>query len=103
MSRFPQGFSLRARIILLGLVLIVPLALLVIGMSRREAEHDFARAQDRAQLMAERANGDYGDVGLMGRKTRTGSGPAAELASGAAPLYSRLRRSDARKSSWRTC
>ncbi|HTJ63099.1 MAG TPA: PAS-domain containing protein [Alphaproteobacteria bacterium] len=54
--------SLRARIILLGMILVLPLALLLVVRSDREAEHEFALARDQARLLVENANGDYGDI-----------------------------------------
>jgi PAS domain S-box-containing protein len=61
MKRFGT-FSLRARIILLGLILVVPLVLVFVIRSESDAEREFAAARDRATLLAERANGDYSDL-----------------------------------------
>jgi len=61
MKRF-GAFSLRARIILLGLILVVPLVLVFVIRSEGDAEREFAQANDRARLLVERANGDYSDL-----------------------------------------
>ena len=54
--------SLRARIILMGLILVVPLVLVFVIRSESDAEHEFAAARERAKLLVERANGDYSDL-----------------------------------------
>src|SRR6185503_3697407 len=54
--------SLRARIVLLGLILVVPLVIVFIVRSESDAEQEFAAARDRAKLLVERANGDYSDL-----------------------------------------
>jgi PAS domain S-box-containing protein len=56
------AFSLRARIILLGLILVVPLVLVFVIRSEGEAEREFAEARGRATLLVQRANGDYSDL-----------------------------------------
>src|ERR1700761_7707903 len=62
MKRFGAFSSLRARIILMGLILVVPLVLVFVIRSEGDAEHEFAAARDRAKLLVERANGDYSDL-----------------------------------------
>jgi len=61
MKRF-GAFSLRARIILMGLILVVPLVLVFVVRSESDAEREFSVARDRAKLLVERANGDYSDL-----------------------------------------
>jgi two-component system sensor histidine kinase/response regulator len=61
MKRF-GAFSLRARIILLGLILVAPLIFVFVIRSEGDAEREFAAARDHATLLVERANGDYSDL-----------------------------------------
>jgi PAS domain S-box-containing protein len=56
------GVSLRMRIVLLGLVLILPLVGLAISISRREAEQGMALARDRAAILAEMADRRLDDL-----------------------------------------
>ena len=53
---------MRARIILLGMILVLPLVLLLVVRSNREAHQEFAVARDQARLLVENANGDYSDI-----------------------------------------
>jgi PAS domain S-box-containing protein len=62
MKRFGIFSSLRARIILLGLILVVPLVIVSVFRSESDADREFAAARDRAKLLVERANGDYSDL-----------------------------------------
>jgi PAS domain S-box-containing protein len=59
---FLGGTSLRIRIILLGMILVLPLVLLLVVRSNREAHNEFASARDQAQLLVENANGQYSDI-----------------------------------------
>ncbi len=59
---FLAGTSLRIRIILLGMILVLPLVLLLVVRSNREAHNEFALARDQAQLLVENANGEYSDI-----------------------------------------
>ena len=62
MKRFGAFRSLRARIILLGLILMVPLVFVFVIRSQTDADREFAAARVRAKLLVERANGDYSDL-----------------------------------------
>jgi PAS domain S-box-containing protein len=44
------------------MILVLPLVLLLVARSNREASHEFALARDQARLLVENANGDYGDI-----------------------------------------
>jgi PAS domain S-box-containing protein len=61
-ARLARLFDLRARIVLIGVLLLVPVVGLELYLAHDSMRHNMTVAHEKATLLVEKANGDYDDV-----------------------------------------